>query len=494
MKDRILEDFMLTNTTFKKGTKCEKAAYLYAENKQHTIDPVADALQEQKAEVKDYARKYLFPSAIKISSEGGFGDVLRNCLIEAGSVVHEPKAFHEGEMAEVDYLIPMEDGGWQIVNVLASTEVKTEDVLCMARAVNIFEATGRKICSTKFAVIDTETKLLGKHLFKVIEYFEKVCVYKEVAKSYSDRIISILKCDDEPDAEIGKQCLKPNKCEFADVCLDSDRLTIYSIPRLSKKREAALRNIGILYIDQLSDLRWEDFELTEAQRKFVRKHLNKVVDIDWGAAQEEISSWKYPRMFLDFETDSVPIPKFDDCKPYEQVPFQYSLTIRYEDGRSEDRNFLYTGKGDPRLALAKQLHEDLENTGSLVAYYVTFEKKVISRLAELYPKLEERFKSCNEKAVDLYDVVKNHVVHHKMKTNSIKEVLPALLPGLSYEGMDVSNGLEAQINWRKLVREDDLDVKKGMIKSALEYCDMDVKAMIELTDYLDCVEPMYLSA
>jgi hypothetical protein len=54
--------------------------------------------------------------------------------------------------------------------------------------------------------------------------------------------------------------------------------------------------------------------------------------IDVNGIKEFLDKLNYPQYFLDFETFMPAIPKFDGTRPYQPVPFQYSLHV-LENGR-----------------------------------------------------------------------------------------------------------------------------------------------------------------
>ena len=84
---------------------------------------------------------------------------------------------------------------------------------------------------------------------------------------------------------------------------------------------------------------------------------------------------EYPLHFLDFETFSPAIPLFDGTRPYEQIPFQFSLHIvRKARTMPEHRKFLAEGRNDPRPEFMRQLKSAIEPAGSFLVFNAAFEK------------------------------------------------------------------------------------------------------------------------
>ena len=68
---------------------------------------------------------------------------------------------------------------------------------------------------------------------------------------------------------------------------------------------------------------------------------------------------------------------------------------------------------------------------------------------------------------------------------SLKYVLPALVPEMSYAGMEVANGTDAGLAWESLVRGSLDQFERDKIRKALlDYCGQDALALIKLVERL----------
>ena len=70
-------------------------------------------------------------------------------------------------------------------------------------------------------------------------------------------------------------------------------------------------------------------------------------------------------------------------------------------------------------------------------------------------------------------------------SHSIKNVLPALVPSLNYDGLNISEGGMASLSFEKLLHEDDLFRVKEIRKDLLEYCKLDTLAMVKILEVLE---------
>jgi hypothetical protein len=100
-----------------------------------------------------------------------------------------------------------------------------------------------------------------------------------------------------------------------------------------------------------------------------------------------------------------------------------------------------------------------------------------------------------DRLFDLLPVVREHAYHPAFAGSySIKSVLPALVPEMSYEGMEVANGQDAGIAWESLVRGSlNCDERKRIEKALRAYCGQDTLAMVRLLEQLRSSVPHRLA-
>ena len=229
----------------------------------------------------------------------------------------------------------------------------------------------------------------------------------------------------------------------------------------------------------------DDFELTEIQR---RAATCVQTGEPWYSPElgEVLSGLKYPLYFLDFETVNRAIPRFSGMRPYDQLPFQWSVhVVTKPDATPEHHEFLATNTNDPRCDFITSLCSVLGKSGSIVVYSA-FESQRLSELAAWLPEFACRIKQIQRRLWDLLPVVRNHVYHPKFAGSfSIKNVLPALVPGMTYDNMWVADGTDAGMAWESLVRGSlDQSECDRIRKALLDYCGQDTLAMVRLLDKL----------
>jgi hypothetical protein len=197
-----------------------------------------------------------------------------------------------------------------------------------------------------------------------------------------------------------------------------------------------------------------------------------------------LGSLKYPLYFLDYETLRSLVPYFDGHRPYQQVPFQYSLHTIQESGADvEHREFLHQENSDPSHPLVEQLVQDIGTEGTVLVWYEQFEKSRNNELGDMVPEHKEAMEAINERVVDL-------ILPFKKKwyddprfegSASIKQVLPVLCPELSYKDLGIQEGGSAQRLWMEAILDAKrVDQKDQILADLIEYCKLDTLAMVEI--------------
>ena len=192
-----------------------------------------------------------------------------------------------------------------------------------------------------------------------------------------------------------------------------------------------------------------------------------------------------PLAFLDFETFQIPTPYHQNLRPYEPMPFAFSLHIlkcnkvHVEDYIAKDVN------QDGRKDIAKLLSTYITPEMKLVAYNAPFERQVLRKLALDVPVYAEALNAMADRVVDLMiPFAKGWVVDQKMNgKHSLKMVLPALFPKLSYDNLEIGDGGLA-MNQFILLNKESKKVQKEIRGNLSLYCSRDTEALVKIYQYL----------
>jgi hypothetical protein len=218
-------------------------------------------------------------------------------------------------------------------------------------------------------------------------------------------------------------------------------------------------------------------------------HLNNIDFINLPGLQKFLSSLSYPLYFLDFETFNPPIPLYDQSRPYQQIPFQYSIHYKKSRvGELRHTEFLGSPAGDPRPALVKELLTRTHLPGTILTYHQGFEKSILKDLADAFPNYAETLWERISRIKDLMPPFQQKLYYTPLMNGaySIKDVLPALVPELSYDQLPINNGNDAKYYFEQMIY--DLSVDHTAIRnSLLAYCKLDTLAMVRILEKLEAV-------
>lgn len=230
----------------------------------------------------------------------------------------------------------------------------------------------------------------------------------------------------------------------------------------------------------------DNFDLTDIQRRAATCVQTGEPWFDREGLALKMATLRYPIAYLDFETINPAIPRFAETHPYQQIPFQWSAHIQQRPGSEPQHNeFLATDASDPRRAFISSLCDALGDAGSVVVYS-SFESQRLSELASWLPEFRNRIEAIQLRLFDLLPIVREHTYHPAYAGSySIKSVLPALVPNMTYSGMEVADGQAAGLAWESLVRGSlDASERDKIRKALLDYCGQDTLAMVVLLEKL----------
>jgi hypothetical protein len=402
--------------------------------------------------------------------------------------IFEATFVHGNVIVRVDVLLPHGDG-WRAVEIKSSKSKKLEHEIDCAVQWWVMKHAGLNITAMALGHVSGDFVYAGDGnydgLIEEVDLTEKVIKLQPEIEMLIEESTAALQ-GPMPEVLLGKKCTHPHDCEFFRVCYPMDEE--YPVPALhgSKANHADWINRGIKDLRQVPMA-----ELTEDRP--VRVHR---VTCAGGpelipGAKEKLEALGYPRYYLDFEAISKAIPPWKGLDPYMHVPVQYSVHI--DDGKGdgsvesmEHREFLQLTSEAPMRNLAKQLIEDLGNSGPIFMYS-NYEKRMINALIKLHPDLKDKLEPMIGRLEDLKDIVHDHYYHPCMLGSwSIKDVLPAIAPHLSYEKLQgIKNGAMAVDGYIEAIDPATSAERKAELEQELlTYCRFDTEAMVEIARFL----------
>jgi hypothetical protein len=342
-------------------------------------------------------------------------------------------------------------------------------------------------------VVTINSQYLKNGDIDVEKLFTKNNVTKEVndhlrqVPDEIDKMQAITKSDGEPNTPIGPHCSKPHSCQYKKLCWEGIKdNSVLNLYRMRSKQKFDLFDNDCKTFDDIP----EDIKLSDIQQKQITSNLNNESFIDKNGVGEFIETIEYPISYFDFETFQDAVPRFDNQRPYMQIPFQFSLHIQNEPLEEKLEHFEWIGdhKHDPRKEIAEKMLEWIPPKGTIIAYNKSFEMTCIKELARYNVDLSDELLALNERFIDLITPFRQgHYYHQEFKGSfSIKKVLPALCPNdasVDYNLLTIKNGGEASLAYKKFheLPEEEIETYRNNL---FAYCQLDTLAMVRILEHL----------
>lgn len=479
----------ISKSKFLWGLQCKKLLW-YAYNAKDEIPPPdasQQAIFDQGHEVGALA-KTLYPGGIEVC-EGvtEFGQVLRQSLeaAKARKPLFEAGFSYNGGFARVDILNPVGKDQWDIVEVKSSTGIKDVNLSDLAIQQFVYNGAGLRIRRCCLMHINSDYVRHGavdpSRFFTITDVTDEVSARSREVETQLNEMAAVIRLKQEPDVKIGPHCSDPYECPLLGKCWSFlPEGNVFDLYYGSKKPWQLLGD-GITRIKDIP----ETVDLTDRQAIQRKVALTGQPHINRKALAGFIKQLKYPVSYLDFETYNTAIPLFDGLNPYQQVPFQFSLHRQSApNAKPEHQGFLAGGRMDPRPEFLNRLRDSIGEKGSVVAYNAKFEKSVLAKLAEAFPRHADWIEGLMPRFVDLLEPFQSFDYYHPKQQGSasIKTVLPALT-GRSYDGLEIREGGQASMEFLRVYFGDASEAERLEVRQQLErYCGLDTEGMIWIVD------------
>lgn len=499
----------LSKSKYTAFRQCQKNLWMKAyKPEEEVIDPSLQSRFESGNEVGDLAMGLFgpFEEVTSLDAEGklDLGEMLRkteDCLARGVENICEASFSWDGNYCAVD-ILHRQGGGYAIYEVKSSSNSLVEPI-----SDDELRHYAWDIAYQKYVLIQCGVNVTGVYLVQLNKdyvrgkdldiqmLFLKTEMTRLVDEEYPNvpaniaRARKVLECHQEPAKPISMACRKPYPCAFWQYCSKHiPKPSVFDLYRMSFEKALKYYNNSIVTFEDV-----QSCKLTARQQVQVVSHLTGKGTVDKKSIRDFLDqNIRYPLYFLDFETMQDVVPQYEGTKPYQQIPFQYSLHwIEKPGGELKHTAFLAESGKDPRRDLAEQLCHDIPLNACITAYNKGFECGRINELAEAFPALRYHLLNIRDNIVDFLDPFRAgyYYLPEMEGSFSIKKVLPALFPNdpqLDYSNLtgSVHNGGEAMTIFPKIKDMAPADQQKAR-QSLLDYCHLDTMAMVKIWQKLE---------
>ena len=444
---------MISKSSFIRGMQCHKSLWLHL-NDPEDRDETSESQQQifETGYMVGFLAQQLFPGGVDASRDEHEkvqeAVAYTAALIDNGQSVIYEAAFSDGEtLCYMDILVKESDG-WAAYEVKASTQVKEYQINDVAFQYYVITRAGLPLKRVSLVHINNQYVRHGEldlqQLFTIELMITRILPMQKDIPGKLLLLQEMLKAGVMPDVTMGSQCNKPFPCDFLEFC-----------------RQSCVVEEG-------------EGEARKANR-------------DQDALDDFLDDLAYPLYYMDFETIQFAVPRYDESRPYQQIPFQYSLHVQQtKDGPVEHYEFLGTPPADPRPEFIQSLLARIGEIGSIIVWNQAFENTRLREIARDFPEYAAGIDCLLARVADLMvPFRRKHLYTPDMNDSySLKAVLPALVTDLSYLDLEIQEGGTASLIYESLYQNN--DPEQVMLKRAnlLAYCKMDTLSLVRILGML----------
>lgn len=481
---------VISKSKYLSGLQCHKLLW-YHYNRPDEIpapDEGTQAIFAVGHEVGELAQS-LFPGGVAIKWDRDAEKMLeptKKLLAERKSIF-EAAVKYGNAYSIADILAPVDNNSWDLIEVKSSTSLKDINLPDVAIQSYVCQNSGIKLDKLFLMHINNQYVRQGniepEKLFTKEDITAQTQELQLQVEPNLEKMVEIIQSAECPDIKIGPHCSNPYECPLMEMCWAFlPENNVFSLYRGKTLGFELLQQ----QVQKLADIP-PGTKLNSSQSIQVKCAKTNKPHIDKKGIAKFLSTLQYPLYFLDFETVAPAIPFYDGTRPYQNIPFQFSLHIlEKKDGKQEHHSFLAEGETDPRPEILKELKSLLGNDGSIIAYNAGFETGCLDGCAESNSQYSEWVARIKQRVIDLLGPFKSFYYYHPEQDGSasLKSVLPALT-GKGYEGMEIADGGTASREYARVTFGDVSEEERQKVRKHLvEYCGWDTEGMIWIVEEL----------
>ena len=487
-KEAIMPSIMLSKSRYLNGLQCPRLLWIASNQPERIPEPDASTqhIFDQGHLVGELAKK-LLPGGIDVPGEDFMANIaMTKELLQQRKLVFEAGILSGKIYSRVDILNPVNEDEWDIIEVKSATSVKEVNLHDVSFQKLCCEDNGLRIRKCFLTYINNQYVKDGEinpeELFILQDISDEVAAAGEAIRDRIAQMLESIGAPMCPEVTIGPHCSNPYDCSLTDCWEGLPEHSVFTLYYGGKKCHELYRS-GILSIADIPS----GYKLNDKQHIQRSCVVSGTPYVDKNEVRRFLNELRYPLNYLDFETFNTAVPLFDGTRPYQNIPFQFSLHVQETPGdEPRHSSFLAEGRIDPRPELLASLSGLISNSGSIVAYNKSFEEKVLKDLGAAFPEYASWTNNIISRLTDLIVPFRSfHYYHPSQKGSaSLKSVLPAVT-GLGYEEMTIAKGDDASLAFLNITFGDVAEDEVARVREELlAYCKMDTEGMVRIVQRL----------
>ncbi|MBL8047513.1 MAG: DUF2779 domain-containing protein [Chthonomonas sp.] len=453
-------------------------------------------LQEERDESARYSiavgntigelARALFPGGVLVPFSDDKFERTRELIEEQTPVIYEA-AFQGGQaVAILDVLVRQPDGTYHAYEAKSAKSAKDSYYYELAIQGVVAAENGVRISGYFIIHVNGDSLYDGSSyttdLLSITEVTPHIVNELDVTSVNLALMHNVMNADKVPDADLKFVCKGCHLIEHCHGVLPDDHQLF--LPGMTTKEFETVRGGGtIVFSDNPTKVK--DFQRVNFS------HALKQQGCVTAEGKQTLADASFPQVFLDFEVFAARLPIFAGTKPYDQLQFQFSAHIREHAGAElQHVEYLPEHDQDPRAEFGARLHQIIKDAGTIFTYSHYEGTQLRNMLKNEFEFADLNVAKLEQCEIDLYKVVKRHTYHPKYRGSfSIKSVLPAWVPELSYKELAIQDGITAAIQYGRLIQLLGTPEGDQLRADMLAYCRLDTLAMVKVYDALLAFEP-----
>ncbi|MCB1141554.1 MAG: DUF2779 domain-containing protein [Leptospiraceae bacterium] len=480
---------MITKTAFLQGLKCDRQFYWISTHSSPSRKK-EDSHSFRQPGLKNAIfriAKELYPDGVEVAHDSKLSDSISETLdlISKRKTIYNASIGHGEYYCRIDILCPKSDESWDLIEVRTHSNPKSENWMDLGFQKFVLEKLGIKI--NELFILYINSTYVFDNSIRPDQFFKIKNATLQVENRYSQILENITYFNSLLEKGLpeknSRSCKSPKDCKFQEICWeDLGDGNVFQL-REGGELSRSLYSKGIYHLKDISD----DEETSRIQKIQIECDRTGKPHLDANQLQVFIQKLSFPIYYLDFETINPVIPIYQKSKPFQHIPFLYSLHIEEESGEIKHFYDMEREGEDPRFTLMKSLTERLGSVGSIVCFNDMFEKKCIRESSEHFSEFLDWSGTLWDRFLDLSIPFKElHYYHPNQKgLASLKAILKPLT-GLDYSALSIQDGSNANNEYLNIKQNDQFtQIQMDEIRTNLiEYCKMDTFAMYRVLSEL----------